>query len=249
MDMRSGEVNYWVGDFMNERNVVVAGTLVAFGLAVGGFFIGNGLLRARSADRFVTVKGLAEREVAANLVIWPITYTVTADDLSTLQTRTDDGAAKIRAFLAGEFDDAEIGLTVPRVDDRQAQGMMRQGRMERYVAESTVTVRSSRIDVVRAAMERTGELVKQGVALIRSYENTTEYLFTSLDEIKPEMIQEATKDARRAAQQFAEDSGSRVGGIRNAQQGYFSINDRDRFSPEFKKVRVVTTVQYFLEDN
>jgi hypothetical protein len=98
-------------------------------------------------------------------------------------------------------------------------------------------------------MERTGQLVKQGVALIRDYESTTEYLYTSLDEIKPEMIQQATRDARRAAQQFAEDSGSRVGGIRNAQQGYFSITDRDAFSPQFKKVRVVTTVQYFLEDD
>jgi hypothetical protein len=234
---------------MNERNTVIAGTLIAIGLAVGGYFIGNGLLRARSADRYVTVKGLAEREVAANLVIWPITYTVTADDLGTLQRRTDDGAAKIQEFLAADFEDHEISVSAARVDDRQAQGMMGQGRMERYVAESTVTVRTPRIDAVRTAMERTGELVKQGVALIRSYEAVTEYLFTSLDEIKPEMIQEATKDARRAAQQFAEDSGSRVGGIRNAQQGYFSITDRDAFSPQFKKVRVVTTVQYFLVDD
>lgn len=234
---------------MNERNVVVAGFLIAVGLAGGGYFIGDGLLGARSADRYVTVKGLAEREVAANLVIWPITYTVTADDLGTLQQRTDDGAAKIRAFLDADFEDHEISVAAARVDDRQAQGVMGQGRIERYVAQSTVTVRTPRIDVVRSAMQRTGELVKQGVALIRSYENTTEYLYTSLDEIKPEMIQEATRDARRAAQQFAEDSGSRVGGIRNAQQGYFSITDRDAFSPQFKKIRVVTTVQYFLEDN
>jgi hypothetical protein len=126
---------------------------------------------------------------------------------------------------------------------------MGQVRMERYVAESTVSVRTPRIEAVRTAMERTGDLVKQGVALIRSYENTTEYLYTSLEQIKPEMIREATQDARRAAQQFAEDSGSRVGGIRNAQQGYFSITDRDAFSPEFKTIRVVTTVQYFLEDD
>ena len=193
---------------MGERSVMVAGSLVAFGLAVGGYFIGEGLLRARSADRYVTVKGLAEREVAANLVIWPITYTVTADDLETLQQRTDDGAAKIRAFLAADFDQDDISVAAAQVDDRQAQGMMGQGRIERYVARSTVTVRTSRIDAVRSAMERTGQLVKQGVALIRDYESTTEYLYTSLDEIKPEMIQQATRDARRAAQQFAEDSGS-----------------------------------------
>jgi hypothetical protein len=98
-------------------------------------------------------------------------------------------------------------------------------------------------------MEQSGELVAEGVALIRSYDSQTEYFFTGLEAIKPDMIQEATSDARRAAQQFAEDSGSRVGGIRNAQQGYFSIEDRDRFSPEHKKVRVVTTIQYFLLDD
>ena len=233
---------------MGERSVMIAGSLVAVGLAVGGYFIGEGLLRARSADRYVTVKGLAEREVAANLVIWPITYTVTADDLGTLQQRTDDGAAKIRAFLATDFDEEEIGVAAARVDDRQAQGVMGQGRIERYVAQSTVIVRTPRIDAVRSAMERTGQLVKQDVALIRSYENTTEYLYTSLDEIKPEMIQQATRDARRAAQQFAEDSGSRVGGIRNAQQGYFSITDRDAYSPQVTKVWLVTHVQYFRED-
>jgi hypothetical protein len=238
---------------MNDRNFVgevIAGTLIAAGIAVAGFFVGSGLLQARSADRFVTVKGLAEREVDADLVIWPITYTVTANDLGTLQRRIDDGATRIREFLSEKFEASEISTSASRVDDRQAQGMMSQGaRYERYVAEATVTVRSSRIDEVRAAMEQTGLLVAQGVALIRSYENTTQYLFTALDEIKPEMIRQATQDARRAAQQFAEDSGSRVGGIRNAQQGYFSISDRDAFSPQFKKVRVVTTVQYFLVDD
>lgn len=238
---------------MSERgngNLVAAGLLVAVGLAVGGFFVGRGLLVARASDRYVTVRGLAEREVAANLVVWPVTYTVTADDLGTLQRRSDEGAAKIRAFLAGEFSENEISASQARVTDRQAQGMMDQtGRLERFVAESTVTVRSERIDAVRAAMERSGELVAQGVALIRSYETSTEYFFTALDAVKPEMIREATRDARSAAQQFAEDSGSRVGGIRNAQQGYFSIEDRDRFSPEHKKIRVVTTVQYFLVDD
>lgn len=238
---------------MSERTsggVVVAGLLVAAGVAVGGYFVGNGLLAARSSDRYVTVRGLAEREVPANLVVWPITYTVTAEDLSTLQRRSDEGAAKIAAFLADGFSREEISLSQPRVSDRQAQGMMDQGgRLERFVSESAVTVRSERIDAVRAAMARTGELVAQGVALIRSYETSTEYFFTALESVKPEMIREATRDARSAAQQFAEDSGSRVGGIRTAQQGYFSIEDRDRFSPEHKKIRVVTTVQYFLVDD
>jgi hypothetical protein len=233
-----------------DGNLVAAGLLVAIGVAVGGYFVGHGLLEARSSDRYVTVRGLAEREVPANLVVWPITYAVTADDLATLQRRTEESATKIRAFLADDFTADEIGASQARVTDRQAQGVMDQtGRLERYVAESTVTVRSTRIDAVRAAMVRSGELVGQGVALVRSYEATTEYFFTGLDEVKPEMIREATRDARRAAEQFAEDSGARVGGIRNAQQGYFSIDDRDRFSPEHKRIRVVTTVQFFLVDD
>lgn len=230
-------------------NIAAAGLLVAIGLAVGGYFVGDGLFEARASDRFVTVRGLAEREVPADLVVWPITYAVTADDLANLQRRTEESASRIREFLADDFTDDEITASQARVTDRQAQGVMDQtGRLERYVAQSTVTVRTSRIGAVRAAMERTGELVGQGVALVRSYDAETEYFFTGLEAVKPEMIREATQDARRAAQQFAEDSGARVGGIRTAQQGYFSINDRDRFSPEHKKIRVVTTVQFFLVD-
>ena len=112
----------------------------------------------------------------------------------------------------------------------------------------TVTLRSGKVDAARKAIQESGALIKEGVALVRSYEQSTTYFFTGLDRIKPEMIAEATRDARRAAEQFAVDSGSRVGAIRSAQQGYFEITDRDPFSPEFKKIRVVTTVQYFLED-
>jgi hypothetical protein len=111
-----------------------------------------------------------------------------------------------------------------------------------------VTLRTGRVDTVKAALERSGELVKQGVAIVHNYEARTNYLFTQLDEIKPEMIAVATKDARHAAEQFASDSGSQVGAIRHAQQGYFTVEDRDPFSPEFKKVRVVTTVEFFLLD-
>ena len=233
-----------------SHELAVLGFLIAVGLALAGYFVGHGFLAARSSDRFVTVKGLSERELPANLVLWPIVYTVTADDLETLQRRIDDGAAKIQAFLGDDFATDEVTLSAPRVTDRQAQGMTDQyGRLERYTAEATVTVRTTRIDAARAAMARSGVLVKQGVALIRSYEYQTRYLYTGLDAIKPEMIAEATRDARRAAEQFAEDSGSRVGGIRNAQQGYFSIEDRDQFSPEYKQIRVVTTVQFFLVDD
>jgi hypothetical protein len=126
--------------------------------------------------------------------------------------------------------------------------MVQAGRpLDRYVAETVVTLRTGKIDAVRSAMARSGELVSQGVALIRSYEYNTQYLFTDLERIKPEMIAEATRDARKAAEQFAKDSESRVGAIRNAQQGLFAVDDRDPFSPQIKKVRVVTTIQFFLD--
>jgi hypothetical protein len=225
---------------------LVAAGLVAGGLALAGWFTGRGLLLARAADRFVSVNGLAEREVAADLVLWPLVFSVTADDLETLQGRVDASASKVRTFLGDRFTGDEVDVSAPRVTDREAAGGLPSRPTERYVAEATVSVRTGKIDAVREAMTQSGALVKQGVALIRSYEMTTQYMFTGLERIKPEMIAEATRDARRAAQQFAEDSGSRVGAIRSARQGYFSIEDRDPFSPQIKKVRVVTTVQYAL---
>jgi hypothetical protein len=221
--------------------------ILALGLTAAGYFVGDGLLRARASERVVTVKGLSEREVPADLAIWPIVFTVTADDLGSLQQRIDEAARTITGFLAGEFDESEYALSLPRVTDYSLQSFAAGSRPpQRFAAELTMTLRSRKVEAVKEAMARAGQLVKAGVPLVHSYEYRAEFLFTGLDAIKPEMIAEATRDARRAAEQFAEDSGSAVGAIRTAQQGYFSISDRDRFSPEFKQVRVVTTVQYFL---
>ncbi|MCP1328305.1 SIMPL domain-containing protein, partial [Halomonas sp. 707D4] len=118
---------------------------------------------------------------------------------------------------------------------------------ERFRAEATLLLRTDRVaDVIQAVPEATA-LVRQGVLLSPTYEYRTEFLFTGLDAIKPEMIREATADARSAAQQFAEDSGSAVGGIKSATQGYFSIEDLDSYTPQTKRVRVVTTIDYALE--
>jgi len=233
------------------RGVLVPAVVLAAGIGAAGWFIGDGLFDARATDRYVTVRGLSERDVAADLVIWPIVFTVTSDDLSSLQRQVRGNATTVRDFLTEVgIEPDEVGVSAPRVTDRDAQGYASPDRaLDRYVAETTVTVRTGRIDVARRAMEQAGELVGRGVAVIRSYELQTQYLFTGLESVKPEMIAEATRDARSAAEQFAQDSGARVGSIRNAQQGYFSIDDRDPFSPEFKKVRVVTTVQFFLVDD
>lgn len=234
----------------DRRSPVVAalvlGICLALGLAVAGYLLSDALYAARAADRFVTVKGLAERDVPADLALWPVVFTNTGNDLVALQAQVEKDAAAIRSFLRGHgFSDEETALSAPRVTDNWAN-FGGQRPEERYQVESTLTVRSDKIDQVRQAIQRSGDLVRAGVTLIRSYEYSTQYLFTRLEEIKPEMIAEATRDARRAAEQFAEDSGAEVGGIRRAQQGYFSIDDRDPYSPESKKVRVVTTVEYFL---
>jgi hypothetical protein len=229
--------------------LILGGTL-AVGMIGGGLMIGKGLFAARAADRFVTVKGLAEREVPANLAMWPIVFSTTGNDLVAIQATLDASAKKIVAFLEKRgFAPSDYSLSSPRVTDREAQGGRMRGEAgDRYVAEQTVTLRSGKIPAVKQAMQQSGELIREGVALMRSYEYNTTFLYTALDAIKPAMIAEATKDARKAAEQFARDSGSRVGAIRNAQQGFFDIQDRDAFSPEIKKIRVVTTVQYFLED-
>ena len=224
---------------------VLAALLLALGLIVSGALIGNGLEAARSSDRFVTVRGLSERIVDADLVIWPIVFSAGADDLEGLQTRIDEQARVIEQFLTErKLRPEEWSVSPTRVTSNQGYGSNRPEY--RYTGEATIAVRSTQIATVQKAIQDSGELVRRGVAKLHSYEHQTEFLFTALDTVKPEMIAEATLDARSAAQQFADDSGSTVGAIRRAQQGYFSIADRDAFSPQFKKVRVVTTVEYFL---
>lgn len=223
--------------------------MLALGIVIAGYFVGDALVQARSSDRKVSVRGLAEREVPANLALWPIVFTVTSNDLGELQRKADAGVTTVREFLARDFPPEQVSVSAPRVQDRDAQRSNRDGApLDRYAAEVAVTLRTDRIDAARKAIERTGELVKQGVPVMRSYEYNTQFLFTALETIKPEMIAEATRDARKAAEQFAKDSGSEVGAIRTAQQGLFSIADRDQFSPEIKTVRVVTTVEYYLGD-
>lgn len=239
-----------MNDARSTTAAAILGILLALGLAVGGFFIGNTLFRARAAERRVAVKGLSEREVPANLVLWPIVFNTVGNDLGAVQSEAESVASKIETFLKNQgFEPSEISRSAPRVTDYLAQGYRPEGRepAERYMVEMTTLLRTTKVDAVQKAVPLTGELVRAGVTLVRSYEESTQYLFTDLEKIKPEMIAEATQDARRAAEQFASDSGSRVGDIRSAQQGYFSVEDRDAFSPQWKKVRVVTNVEYFLE--
>lgn len=237
---------------MRNRLVIAAatlGALVGLGLALAGFFVGEALKEARSAERFVTVRGFAERNVEADLVIWPITFRDTGNDLAELQRVVDSHKAEVKAFLAkAGFKPEEVSEMPPQVTDLKAQTYGDgQKRDYRYIATVTITLRTTDVKAAKKAMEDSGTLVLRGIVLAeQDYARSTEFLFTALNDIKPAMIAEATKNAREAAEQFARDSGARVGSMRRASQGLFTIDDRDKGSPDHKKVRVVTTVEYFL---
>ncbi|MCD9030638.1 SIMPL domain-containing protein [Luteimonas sp. Y-2-2-4F] len=228
---------------------IAAALLVALGLIGAGWTTAQGLAKLRTADRYVTVKGSAERIVDADLVVWPLSQTVGGDDLAAVQAGLDANTATIRQFLSGAgFADDEVVVSPPRLEDRWAYSYGDSRPPERYRYSNTVTLRTGRVAEAMAALRRSGEIVVQGVMLNTGDDGGPEFDFTRLNDIKPELIAEATANARVAAEQFAQDSGARIGGIRSANQGVVSISDRDRGSPHVKTVRVVTTVEYFLRD-
>lgn len=226
---------------------VVAALLLALGLVGAGWLGAQGLARLRTQDRYVTVKGSAERIVDADLVVWPLPHTVGGNDLADVQSQLERNSETVRSFFqqAG-FAPEEVVVSPPRLEDRWAYAYGEQRPPERYRYSATVTLRTARVADALAALRRSGELVSRGVLLGEGGE--PEFAFTGLNDIKPELIAEATANARRSAEQFANDSGARLGGIRTANQGVVSIENRDQGSPQVKKVRVVTTVEYFLRD-
>lgn len=221
------------------------------GLMVLGCCIYAGIGRFADRDRNVVVKGLSEREVMADKVIWPLAYRLAGNDLRSLYSEIERSDAVILEFLTSNgIPEDEITVSPASVTDIQAE---RYGYNNedpyRYKAVSVVTVASGKIDLVRSLMTRQGELLKKGVVIAGDdYQFQTVFSFNGLNEIKPEMVAEATKNARATAQKFAEDSGSRIGKIRSASQGQFSITDRDQNTPHIKVVRVVTTIEYSLKD-
>lgn len=239
-----------------EKNSIagyaVLGIAVGLGICIAGLSVSNAVYKLRASQRFVTVKGLAEREVDADLVVWPLTFEVASSDLNDLQKQVDAKRQTVRQFLTGAgFEEAEISQATPRIRDTESEVQYGQSVPPkfRYIAQATLTLRTNKVPVVTAAIEKAGELIGKGIVLVgENYGRTTEFLFTGLNEIKPPMIEEATKNARKAAEQFAKDSGSKVGKIRSASQGLFTITDRDMNSPDRKNVRVVTTVEYYLND-
>ena len=229
----------------------VLGLFLFLGLAALGYLLGAAAIEFKEYERTVTVKGLSEREYQADIVIWPLQFTAASNDLGEMYRSIDDSTRRIRAFLeqAGIGSD-EITVSSPAITDKSAQQYGNQGRAEfRYTATQTVTVYSSDIGLVRQVMQRVSDLGKQGIVFTGgNYQAQTEYLFMRLNEIKPEMIEEATRKAREVAEKFAADSKSALGKIKAASQGQFTISDRDKNNPHIKKIRVVSTVAYYLSD-
>lgn len=235
---------------ISSHTAIPVAAILAAGILGAGYFVGDGVSRVRVGPRTVTVKGLAEREVEADIAVWPIAFEVTANTLREMNAALTDRQAAIKSFLAqAGFSAENVSVAPPMITDLHSVFRGDAGLPpERYKAEATITVRTDNVALVRATMAKTSDLIEKGVALSgERYRQSTEFIFTSLNEIKPGMIEEATKNARAAALKFAEDSGSGLGGIRNATQGQISITDRDMNTPEIKMVRVVTTIEYFLE--
>lgn len=248
----------------NKLTLVVAGAvavILSAGLILAGYFVGNGFYMSRMGDRFVTVKGLSERDVVADLAVWNIKIASTGDELSAVQGKIESDKEKLVSFLKDQgIADGEIGMSQLFVTDLLAQ-QYRQERAEtnRFIINLALAVRSADVEKILKASAKVGDLVRQGLVLADN--QGPNYFFTKLNDIKPEMIAEATRNARKAAEQFAADSLSSVGPIRRASQGMFSIESRDGAPVEYdetgavggeqkridKKVRVVSTIDYFLE--
>jgi hypothetical protein len=230
-----------------------AAVVLALGLAAAGWQVARGLVAMRTADRSVEVRGLAERDVRADLAIWPLRFVVTGNDLAAAQGQIADAEARIRAFLeSGGLPAEAVSVQGFDVTDALAQ-VYRSGPVEsRFVVMETLLVRTQDVDRVAALQQRAGELAAAGVAL--TSESAPAFVFTRLNDVKPGMIAEATRAARIAAEQFAQDAAARIGGIRRGSQGLFQILPRDDvpgLPPERqidKELRVVSTIEFYLVD-
>jgi len=233
-----------------HRAFLILGLSLIIGLVAFGAQLGHAVKRGREFDRYLSVKGLSEREVKATLVIWPIRFSVFADDLGMLKNAMEKSRLVAISFLnENGIDAGEIAQGLPEVSDREDERIQsNRPSLARYRGIVTLVVRSPKVDIVKKAIQGADDLLEKGVTLVGNESaNRTEFIFNAVNAIKPDMIREATANARAAAEKFAQDSRSKVGPIRKATQGTIEIEDRDAASPELKVIRVVTTVDFFLE--
>ena len=223
-------------------NRIGESVILAIGMVVMGWCVKSGIDNFANKDRSVTVKGLAEREVKADKVTWSLSTNEMGDDLPTLYENINAKTGKIKAFLKQNgVDESEITVNPPTVNDLESNQWSENRRNFRYIINTTLTVCTQKVDLVNKAIFRQAELLKQGVAVESS---SPDYEYVSFQQMKPEMMEEAIKNAQKTAEQFAEASHSKLGNIQTAGQGQFEIDDRDQNTPYIKKLRVVTTITY-----
>lgn len=243
---------------MNGKGLLFAAALLlATGVAIAGYFAGKGFKEGRAAERFVTVKGVAERDVEADTALWSLTLVSTNNDLAAAQLQLKESHAKVLTFLdANKIDSAAVQTQNFEVIDRQADQWQQGEVASRYILRQTLVVRSSDPKAILAMSQQVSALVEAGVifsSTMGPYQGPT-FLFTKLNDFKPQMIAEATKNARTAADQFAQDSGAHIGGIRRAYQGVFEILPRNQAPGSMqegqleKTIRVVSTIEFYLTD-
>ncbi len=229
---------------------IISSAIIALGVIILGLCVKAGIDNFSSRERVVTVRGLAEKEVKANKVTWPIVCKEIGNDLPNIYTKIKSTNDAIIKFLTSNgVTTDEIVVNAPEIIDLQAERYSSNNHAYRYNVTSVITVTSTNVDNIRILIDRQTELLKQGIAITAGdYNYQTMYDYTDLNEIKPEMIADATRNAREAANKFAADSESSLGKIKTASQGQFSIENRDPYTPYIKKVRVVSTIIYYLED-
>ena len=232
-----------------EKHFPAAGTtVIAAAVVISALIIAGGFKNIVRTERTVSVRGLSEREVDADLAVWPLTFQLGGNDLAQLQRDIVADTAVVRAYLAGHgLDESDITVQAPAITDTTMNPYMSEKQRYTYIAKQVVLVRSANVAAVKQAQADSLDLAGSGIAVSKDYDSKITYEFTGLNDIKPEMIAEATENARKAAEQFARDSGSRVGKIKTANQGVFSIEDAAIALEERKNVRVVTTVTYLLD--
>ncbi|WP_334270544.1 SIMPL domain-containing protein [Edaphobacter sp. HDX4] len=253
-----------VRDGFGINAAAVLGGCILVGLALGGWLLGNQIKATRLADRYVTVKGLVERTVKSDSAVWPVTFKETGNDLQQVYAKSEEDRAAVLKFFADQgIGSQEISLGQIQVTDKQANEYGNNaGVGPRYIVQQTVTVSSGDVDKIAKAGQKTAQLLQAGIIVVGGYGQGIRYIFNGLNALKPDMITEATKNARASADRFAADSGSQVGSIRSANQGVFSISAADAGSgvgpgedggastnPDasiMKKVRVVATIDYYL---
>jgi len=234
------------------RSFVVLGLSLILGLAIFGSQIGRAVKTGREFDRYLTVRGLSEREMKATLAIWPIKFSDYAESLATLKGTMATDRASVIAFLKSNgIATNEITQGLPDVSDREDERIQEKApTLARYRGVVTLVVRSPNVEVVKKAIQAVDALLDKGVSLAGNENmDRIQFIFDAdaVNAVKPDMIKEATANARASAEKFAQDSKSTVGRIRRATQGTVEIEDRDVATPERKIIRVVTTVDFFLE--